>query len=102
MADQLPPDLARLGDSLTSAAERTITATRRRAERRRRHAATVAAGALAFVALTPATLGPAERRLDLALEPGFAAAGCDQPHGGKFTMTRCEAASPLNRPYAIR
>jgi hypothetical protein len=102
MADHLPPDLARLGDSLTSAAEHAIAASRQRAERRRRRLGTAAVGAIVFAALTPAALAPAERHIDLALEPGFAPAGCDQPHGGRFTMTRCEAASVLHRPYAFR
>jgi hypothetical protein len=100
MADHLPPDLTRLGDALTSAAERTLAASRRRAERRRRFVLTAALGALVFAALTPAALGPAHRQVDLALEPGFAPAGCDQPHGAEFTMTRCEAPSILHRSYA--
>jgi hypothetical protein len=98
MADQLPPELSRLGDALTSAAERTIAAGRRRAGRRRL-VTTAALGALVFAALTPATLGPAHRQSDLA---GFPPSGCDQPHGAQFTMTGCESAIVLDRPYAVR
>jgi hypothetical protein len=100
MADHLPPDLARLGDALTRAAERTATASRRRAERRRRLVSTAAVGALVFAALTPAALGPAQRQTDLALEPGFPPSGCDQPHGAQFTLARCEAPTVLHRSYA--
>jgi hypothetical protein len=95
MAD-LPPDLARLGDQLVAAAGRT---TRRRV-RRRRFAVAVAAGALAFAALTPAGLGPAQRDLTFVEAAArFAPPGCDQPRGARFTMpAACERASALPHP----
>jgi hypothetical protein len=105
MAERLPPELSRLGDALASAAERRLAASRRRAERRRRWAATIVVGALAFAALTPAALGPAQRQAGLALdaEAGFQPAGCDQPHGARFTiLASCEMTVVLDRRYAWR
>jgi hypothetical protein len=84
----LPDDLARLGDDLVAAATRDT----RRRERRRRFVVAVAAGALAFAALTPAALGPAERQLTL-VEAGFAPPGCDHPRGARFTMAACRQAT---------
>jgi hypothetical protein len=98
MANPLPPDLARLGDDLTGAAERHLAGRRRRSEHRRRLAIAGVLGALAFAALTPAALEPADRRLGT-----FAAApaDCEQHHSEKF-MTACDRAMVLHRPYAIR
>jgi hypothetical protein len=95
MAD-LPPDLARLGDHLTGAARR---ATARR-EQRRRMALGVTIGALAFAALTPAALGPAQREIGFAAAARDASPGCDHPRGAHFTMVACEGPMILNRPAA--
>jgi len=79
----LPPDLARLGDDLVAAATRTTA----RRERQRRFAIAVAGGALAFAALTPAALGPAQREITFADTVASAATpGCDLPRGARFTM----------------
>jgi hypothetical protein len=98
MAD-LPPDLARLGDDLARAAGRTAA----RRERRRRVALAASVGALAFAALTPAALGPAQRELTFA-DAGarFSPPGCDHPRGARFTMAACEGPMVLHRPYAIQ
>ena len=72
---ELPPDLARLGDELTRAASRRNA----RRERRRRIAATVAVGAAAFVAFTPAALDPAQRPFTLASAGDVAGPACDHP-----------------------
>ncbi len=82
----LPPDLSRLGDDLQAAAERSLTARRRRADRARRPGVAMVA-ALIFAARTPAALEPAERL------PGLVTAGaaetfppppCDRPSGASF------------------
>jgi hypothetical protein len=92
MAD-LPPDLGRLGDDLFAAAHRAAA----RRERRRRAALAVSVGALAFAALTPAALGPAQREITFAATgAGFASPGCDHPRGARFTMmAACEGATVL-------
>jgi hypothetical protein len=109
MSNGLPPDLERLGDELTGAAARTAAAARLRREGRRRLAITATLGALVFATLTPAALGPAHRTVRLAgalPAAGFAAPGCDQPHGARFMLPACEAAIELpmqrHRPYAWR
>jgi hypothetical protein len=93
----LPPDLARLGNELVDAARRTTAARR---ARRRRFAVAVLAGALAFAALTPAALDPAQRPLAIA-GGETAPLGCDQPRGARATPVSCEGPMVLHRPYAI-
>jgi hypothetical protein len=89
---ELPPDLARLGDDLVAAAQRSAA----RRERRRRVALATAVGALAFVALTPAALDPAQREIEFAsTTASFAPPGCDQPRGARFTMAACEGTEIL-------
>ncbi len=94
----LPPDLDRVGDHLVAAARRTAA----RRDRRHRLAVAGVIGALAFAALTPATLGPAAR------QPAAGVASERMtPHGGKAArgqvvqMASCEGAMVLHRPYAI-
>jgi hypothetical protein len=92
----LPPDLARLGDDLVAGATR---ATARR-ERRRRFAIAVTGGALAFAALTPAALGPAQREVIFADTAAVrtTAPGCDHPRGARFTMlASCRGVTVVNR-----
>jgi hypothetical protein len=102
MSNELPPDLRRLGDELTSAAARTAAAARLRREGRRRLAVTAAIGALAFATLTPAALGPAHHDVRLPALPaeGFGPPGCDHPRGAHFTLPACESAVVFHRPYA--
>jgi len=92
----LPPDLARLGDDLFTAARRSAD----RRARRRRVAVAALTGALAFAALTPAHLGPALRVPATLADEGFAAPGCDHPRGARFTMAACEGPMVLRRPEA--
>ena len=75
----VPPDLDRLGDALAAAAARSIAARRARSARRRRAATAVVASLVAFPALSPTGLGPAERVAQG--EPP----GCDRPHGHQYT-----------------
>jgi hypothetical protein len=94
MAGRLPEDLHQLGDELTSAAGRAVAARRRRAGLWRRLTRTGLPGALVFVALTPAALGPAQRdsgSVRLAAVPGepVERLGCDQPRGARFTLPAC-------------
>jgi hypothetical protein len=97
MSHGLPPELSRLGDELSLAAERTRDRRRRRGEHRRRLAVTGVAGALIFAALTPATLAPALR------DPAqVASIPCDPPRSDKFPHTGCGAPMVLHRPYAIQ
>ena len=95
MAD-LPPDLARLGDDLLVAARRNAT----RRERRRRVALAVSIGALAFAALTPAALGPAQRQITIAeTAAGLGRPACEHPRGARFTMVAaCQRAMVLHHP----
>jgi hypothetical protein len=98
MAAPLPPDLSRLGDAFTAAVARRV-----RAERRRRIAVAAVAGAIAFAALTPATLDPARRGIPAV--PGaiaLAPLGCDQPRGAKPAQPACESAPERPREYAYR
>ena len=91
----LPPDLAMLGDDLVAAARRT--AERRR--RSRRFAVVASGGALAFAALTPGELDPAQVTLaDTGAR--YEAPGCKHPHGARFTMSACEGSRTLDRPAA--
>lgn len=90
---ELPDDLARLGDDLVAAATRTT----HRRERRRRFVVAVVVGALAFAALTPAALGPAQRQLTIA-EATFGPPGCDHPRGARFTMAACRVTTPIRHP----
>jgi hypothetical protein len=99
MAHRLPPDLARLGDELTAAAERRV-ADRARATRHRWLALAGVSGALAFAALTPAGLAPSVRDLG-ALAAATPVAQCKQPASEKF-MKACEPVMVLYRPYAVR
>jgi hypothetical protein len=92
----LPPGLTRLGDEIVAAARRT----RDRHARRRRFATAVLAGALAFAALTPASLDPSHRELTLATD-GYAPRGCDLARGTQATLVACEGPMVLHRPYAI-
>jgi hypothetical protein len=113
MSNELPPDLRRLGDELTSAAARTAAAARLRRQGRRRLAIAAALGALAFATLTPAALGPASHDVRLPVLPAqtFGPRGCEHPRGARFTLPACEsamvfyrayAAAALHRPYAWR
>jgi|SRR5689334_11695733 len=99
----LPPDLDRLGDQIAAAAARTRDRRGRRAEQRRRFATAGVVGALAFVALTPAPLGPALREFALA-NVSVVPPGCETPRGSGFMLPRCEAADAAvpHRPYAWR
>jgi hypothetical protein len=95
----LPPELDRLGDRLVAAARRTSE----RRERRRRFAVAGVIGALAFAALTPASLEPAHRfAATAATSEKFAPRGCDHEGGVQLAMAACEGAMVLHRPYAIQ
>jgi hypothetical protein len=94
----LPPDLARLGDDLVAAARRTNSA---RHARRRRFAVAALSGALAFAALTPAALDPAQRDLAAASSETVATLGCDHARGTRLALVGCPQPVVLHRPYAI-
>jgi hypothetical protein len=95
----LPPELDRLGDRLVAAARRTSE----RRERRRRLGLAGVLGALVFAALTPASLDPSIRQLQIAdASSRFPALSCDHARGAKFTVSGCEEAMILHRPYAIQ
>jgi hypothetical protein len=99
MASPLPPDLARLGDQLTGAAERHLAGSRRRRKRRRQLATTGLVAALAFVVLTPGAIDPSVRGVaSLSARAG----DCVQEHRSEKFMTACEHAMVLYRPYAVR
>ena len=64
MADRLPPDLARLGDQITAAAERSLQERRRRGVLGARLAATAVAAVAVLAVLAPGGLRSAQRALD--------------------------------------
>jgi hypothetical protein len=87
----LPPELDRLGAALTHAAAHK----RLRAERRRRLAASIAAGLFAFAAMSPTPLGRADEPLvpglgSLVTPSAAAAERCDQPRGQRFDEQACD------------
>jgi hypothetical protein len=98
MSDGLPPDLARLGDELTNAAQRSLAERRHRSELRRGVAVTGIVGALIFAALIPAALNPAPQGPELTT----VAPSCDPPRSDKFPHTGCGEPMVLHRPYAIQ
>ena len=111
MAEQLPPDLSRLGDEIDRATARRLRARRRRAERRRRIAVTVLAATAAAVAIGPGALQPATRNAEDALAStgsAYEPKSCDQPRGATFAVARPCASpgattltpDPLARRYA--
>src|SRR3954471_3616944 len=84
MAPQLPPDLERLGTTLTAATARAVAVRRHRIEVRRRIAACLAVGLVVFAA-SPTHLGPAQTPggglLMLQDAYGNVPDPCDPPHG---------------------
>ena len=113
MAEQLPPDLSRLGDEIDRATARRLRDRRRRAERRRRIAVTALSAAAALVAIAPGALQPATRTSDSALASATRAyqpMACDQPRGATFAAVRPCATpgattltpDPLERRYAVQ
>lgn len=97
----LPPELDRLGAALTYAAARKHT----RAERRRRLAASLAAGLFVFAALSPTPLDRADQPLPnflnfaITTTSASAAERCDQPRGQRFDEAACDDAAA---PQAMR
>jgi hypothetical protein len=98
----LPPDLGRVGDELVAAAARSLRARRRRTLVTR-WAATILIAALAYAALTPARLGPAQSSapgtpiLAFSTASTVSYAGCDQPRGARFGLPRACAQLALAR-----
>src|SRR4051794_5214376 len=117
MAEQLPPDLSRLGDEIDPATAPRLPAPerragrrrrpaatggagprarKRRAERRRRLAATVVAATVALIAAAPGVLAPGARNVDettLAAVRSYEPTSCDQPRGATFAALQ-PCASP--------
>jgi hypothetical protein len=95
MGPNLPPDLERLGITLTEATARAAAVRAQQVKIVRRLAACVAAGALVFAA-TPTHLGPANTPGTswLGLENAYGSVHrdpCDPPHG---TAHGCRVADP--------
>ena len=95
MGPHLPPDLERLGVTLTEATARAAAARRHQVQILRRLAACLAAGVLVFAA-TPSHLGPANSPAGalLGLESAFGSVHrdpCDPPHGAAHG---CQVADP--------
>jgi hypothetical protein len=113
MAEQLPPDLSRLGDEIDRATARRFRERKRRAERRRRLGVTLAAAAVALAAVAPGALQPATQTSDTAFASArgpYQPTSCDQPRGATFAAVR-PCASPgatnvtpdlLARRYAVQ
>ena len=91
MHDQLPSDLARLGDQLTAATTRAGDRERRRRARLARLGITGAAAALALGIFAPGALHPADGARTLAIAAAsvsFKPTACDQPRGATFAAAR--------------
>jgi hypothetical protein len=101
----LPPDLSRLGRDLTAAVDRTQRRQRLRRQLVHRVATVGSAGALMFVAMTPAVLDPANTALEATTRTvGFAYAGdtppaCDRIHGGPGTAACDDGAVEIMAPW---
>ena len=95
MAPHLPPDLERLGITLTEATSHAAAVRAHQLRVLRRMAACFAAGVLVFAA-TPSHLGPANAPATswLGLEDAFGSVHrdpCDPPHGAAHG---CQVADP--------
>jgi len=95
MAPHLPPDLERLGITLTEATARAAAVRRRQVQVLRRLGACLAAGIVVFAA-TPSHLGPANTPAGalLGVESAFGSVHhdpCDPPHGAAHG---CQVADP--------
>ena len=90
MHEQLPPDLARLGDQIAAATTRARARDHRKVLLARL-AATGAAAALAFGVFAPGALHPSDsaRTLSIAAaSASFKPTACDQPRGATFAAAR--------------
>jgi hypothetical protein len=95
MHEQLPPDLARLGDQIATATARARARDHRRKVVLARLAATGAAAALALGAFAPGALHPSDSARSLAIAAAsvsFKPTACDQPRGATFAAARPCAA----------
>ncbi len=86
MPAPLPPDLERLGDTLTRATTRAAAIRRARRSFAMRLTACAAAAVMVFAATAPTRLGRAELAPDRGVVfaadvEGTLAVGCDRPHG---------------------
>lgn len=100
----LPPDLSRLGRDLTAAVDRSQRRQRLRRQLLHRVVTVGSAGALMFVAMTPAVLEPANtaieasRTLGTLARPGDEASlrlVCDRIHGGPGTPACADGAGEI-------
>jgi hypothetical protein len=105
---ELPPDLSRLGDQLSRAAERRLRERRRRAALLARLVATGMAAVMAFALLAPAGLDRSDRAdlVRFASRAAYVPVACDQPRGATFAAARPCAppgvtdVAELDRRYA--
>ena len=94
MHDPLPPDLARLGDQLSTATARARARARRKA-RMARLGVTGAVAAMAVAVFAPGALHPGDSARQLAIASAsviYRPAACDQPRGATFAAARPCAA----------
>ena len=106
MAEPLPPDLDRLGESLTKATAYAVAVRHARRMLLARVAACLAAAVMVFAATAPGRLGHA----DLAIPPdrggvvftssaeGTLAVGCDRPHGAVAQRDGAPGDCTIRRP----
>ena len=106
MAEPLPPDLDRLGETLTKATAYSVAVRRARRMLLARVGACLAAAVMVFAATAPGRLGHA----DVALPPdsggvvvaagveGTLAVGCDRPHGAAAQHAGAPADCAIRRP----
>ena len=106
MAPPLPPDLDRLGASLTKATARAVALRQARRQLLARVGACLAAALMVLAVTAPSRLGHA----DLAFPPdsggvvftaaveGTLAVGCDRPHGAVAQRDGAPADCTIRRP----
>jgi hypothetical protein len=108
VAEPLPPDLDRLGESLTKATTLAVAVRQARRMLLARVAACFVAALMVFAATSPGRLGHA----DIAFPPesggvvftssanGTLAVGCDRPHGAMAQRDGAPGDCTIRRPQA--
>ena len=106
MAEPLPPDLERLGETLTRATARAAAIRRARRMFAARLAVCVAAAVMVFAAAAPSRLGHADQAFPpdgggvvfASAVEGMLAVGCDRPHGAVAQRDGAPDDCTIRRP----
>lgn len=107
MAEPLPPDLDRLGETLTKATAYAVAVRRARRMLLARVGACLAAAVMVFAATAPGRLGHADVARGIpdsggvvfaAAVEGTLAVGCDRPHGAAAQYAGAPDDCAIRRP----